>query len=124
MAMKKLTRIGLAQLLILALAVPAGAVCSAVETLTVTSAAAVGITQSKYLPTSGIFKGMYAKKAIGIVETGAIRIWYKAGETPTTAVGLLLQPGATLKLEDADEVQNFRAIAVSTTAKVTLAISH
>ena len=92
------------------------------ETLTVTTGAAVSLTQSVYLPGSGPLAGKYARRAVITVEDNSVRYWVN-GAAPTAALGHLAYVGAVITLKD-DEIVNFLAIGVSGTAKLQVSYDH
>lgn len=80
------------------------------EAVTVTSAAAVGLTSTTYIPTTT----QRADECFCTIETAQISIDY-LGNTPTASVGHLINAGDWFKVQG-DQIARLKAIAVSTTA--------
>ena len=80
---------------------------NAFEALVVTNAAAVGFTPATYGT---------ARQAIVQVQDQAIRYRIDGVADPTTSVGIEAAVGTIIKLTSKDQLQKFRAIAVSTDA--------
>ena len=80
---------------------------------TLTTAAVIGFTSSKILPTSGDFVGKRARSVIISVETADIRFTID-GTTPTTtattAVGHLLPVNASYEINGELNIANFKCI--------------
>ena len=82
------------------------------ETISAT-AAAVGFTASKYNPADAA----HAQSVLVTIEEEAIRYRYDGGD-PTTSVGHGLNPGGFVTVVGKTNIENFRAIAKSGTAKL------
>jgi len=86
------------------------------ETITVSSTA-IGFTATKIKPTTGDFKGMTAVEAFFTVETAQIRFRCD-GTDPTSSVGHLLSSGDSVTIRGKNNVNNFKAIRVSSDATI------
>lgn len=93
----------------------------AYESLTVSSTA-VGLTASKYTQTSATLPTISAKFALITVEDDAIR-FRTDGTDPTTTEGHKLAAGDTLLLDCWDDIRRFKAIRVTTDAKIRVSYS-
>lgn len=80
-------------------------------------AAAVGLTASQIKPASGIFNGKHAFSVTISVETDQVRFRVD-GTDPTSTVGDLLNSGDRLTINGTKNIQNFKAIRVTTNAQL------
>lgn len=88
------------------------------EAITVSNTA-LPLTAGKLIQTGAAFLGQkQARKAIISVETDQIRFTIDGANTPTSAVGHLLNVGDFLILNSAEELQRFLAIRVTTDASI------
>jgi hypothetical protein len=97
----------LAVLVVLALV--SASMATTFEQISVTSGAVVTFTATKIGPPN-----QYAVAAACSLTTGSIR-WTSDGTTPTSTVGHLMAANEQITLLGAGDVNNFKAIAVSTT---------
>lgn len=81
------------------------------EKLTVSNSVKI-LTASKY--TSGEFK---AKRAFITVETASFRYKYN-GDNPTTSEGHIARPNSVITLIGTTNIENFKAIRISSNATV------
>ncbi len=105
--MKSIRRTVLAVLMILILATIVWA--TTFEQISVTSGAVVTFTAAKI----GALNPQPQAAACSL-ETGSIR-WTTDGTTPTSTVGHLMQVGEQILILGNGDINNFKAIAVSTT---------
>lgn len=92
------------------------------EALSVTSGAAVGCTVAKY--TKSVTAGEHnqtqrARLATITTETASVRVRFD-GTAPTTSVGHLYAAGSTIELQSTAQIQQFLAIATSTSATISI----
>lgn len=113
--MKRTWRLLAVIVLILALAATVWGKAAAPITLTVTNAAAAGLSSSQYTAS-----GKYARQAV-ITFDGDIRVFYD-GTSPTATVGHYYYGSGSLVLDSSDDIVNFRCIAVSGPVKVTVTL--
>jgi pectate lyase len=110
MTMKRIAAIFLIMAVMIFAAVSFSQAADDHETLSITSGAVVSLDSSKTVTTTG----RQAIKVVCVIETANIRIWTD-GTDPTTSAGELILSGSVLYLDDAHTIQNFKAIAPSTT---------
>jgi hypothetical protein len=88
------------------------------EAITVSNTA-LPLTAGKLIQTGAAFAGMkQARKAMVSVETDQVRFTIDGTNTPTAAVGHLLNNGDYLILNSIEELQRFLVIRVTNDASV------
>ena len=85
------------------------------EAITV-AGTALSLTRATYEPTT--VGQPNAKYALMTVETDQIRVTFDGTTTPTATVGHLLNVGDTIELHGQNNIKNFQAIRVTTSASL------
>jgi hypothetical protein len=93
-----------------------GNVSGAYEAITISNVAK-GFTSTNIQPTSGNFSGRVCQEVFCALETDQIRFTLD-GTTPTSTIGILLNPGQRLTIKNPEDISNFQAIRVTTDASL------